>query len=135
MAMLPNVFKAEESTSSYEPIPAGWYEAEVAKSEMKDTKSGGKMLSVQFRILEGEHEKRIVYANFNLVNPNPTAVEIAQRELGNLVHACGLDEIEDSTEIHGIPIAIRVKIQDGTPAYPEPRNAIAVYKPLSEIPV
>ena len=134
MAMLPNVFKAEESTGSYEPIPAGWYEAEVSKSEMKDTKSGGKMLSVQLKIIDGEYEKRIVYANFNLVNANPQAVEIAQRELGNLIHACGFEEIEDSVELHGIPIAIRVKIQEGTAAYPEPRNAIAAYKPVGDMP-
>jgi hypothetical protein len=133
MAMLPNVFKADNTTSSYEPIPAGWYEAEVAKSEMKDTKSGGKMLSVQFKIIDGDYEKRVVYANFNLVNSNPQAVEIAQRELGNLIHACGLEDIEDSVDLHGIPIAIRVKIQEGTAAYPEPRNAIAAYKPASEL--
>ena len=131
--MLPNVFKGEETTSSYEPIPAGWYEAEVTKSEMKDTKSGGKMLSVAFKVIEGDYEKRIVYANFNLVNSNPQAVEIAQRELGNLIHACGLEEIEDSVELHGIPVGIRVKIQDGTPAYPDPRNAIAGYKLASEL--
>jgi len=134
MAILPNVFKADDSPSGYEPIPAGWYEAEVVKSEMKDTKSGGKMLSVQFKVLEGEHENRLVFANFNLINANPTAVEIAQRELGNLVNACGLDEVEDSADLHSIPIAIKVKIQEGNAAYPEPRNAIAAYKPLSEMP-
>jgi len=133
MAMLPNVFKGEKSTSNYDPIPAGWYEAEMIKSEMKETKTGGKMLSVQFKVIEGDFANRFVYANYNLVNSSPMAVEIAQRELGNLIHACGLEDIEDSAELHGVPVGIRVKIQDGTPAYPDPRNAIAGYKPASEL--
>lgn len=128
MAMLPNVFRAEDNRGSgFDPLPAGWYEAEVTKSEIKPTKSGGQMLSVAFKIIEGEFAKRVVYANYNLVNANPQAVEIAKRELAALCDAAGIDEIEDSAELHGIPIQIKLKIEEGNAQYPD-RNAVSGYK-------
>jgi hypothetical protein len=128
MAMLPNVFRAEDNRGSgFDPIPSGWYEAEATKSELKDTKSGGKMLSVAFKIIDGEYAKRVVYANFNLVNANPMAVEIAQRELAALCDAAGVDELEDSADLHGVPVQIKLKIEAGNAQYPD-RNAISGYK-------
>lgn len=134
MAQLPSVFAAEDNrgASSFEPMPVGWYEAEITKSEMKTTKSGGQMLSCQFKILAPEeHAKRIVFGNYNLVNANPQAVEIAQRELASLCDACEVSEIEDSVDLHGIPIAIKLKIEAGNASYPD-RNAIAGYKRLAD---
>lgn len=131
MAILPSVFSAESNRgtgSSFEPMPAGWYEAEAVKSEIKDTAKGGKMLSVQFQILEPEDfAKRRVFANYNIENANPMAVEIAYRDLAALCDACGIPEVEDTVDLHNIPIQIKLKIESGNSQYPD-RNAIVGYK-------
>ncbi len=136
MSMLPEVFNAKDSEKmgGFEPIPAGWYLAEVVKSEMKDTAAGtGKYLTCQLKVLEGEYTGRYLFNLMNLVNPNQTAVEIAQKELASLCEACELDEIEDSTELHGIAIAVRVSIKEGTDKFP-PKNEIKAYRIESEMP-
>lgn len=136
MAQLPSVFNAKDSEKmgGFEPIPAGWYLAEVAKSEYKATKAKtGHYLSLQFKILDGEYKGRYLFNMLNLDNPNPTAVEISQKELASICEACGLDEIEDSTELHGIPVAVRVVIKDGNAGYP-PKNEIKAYKAEADMP-
>ena len=41
---------------SYEPIPAGWYAAEIDKAEVRDTKAGtGKYLKLELVILDEAH--------------------------------------------------------------------------------
>ena len=105
MAQLPSVFNAKENEKmgGFEPIPAAWYLAEVTKSEMKQTNAKtGHYLTCQLKVLEGEYTGRYLFNLMNLDNPNPVAVEIAQKELASMCEACGLDEIEDSTELHGI---------------------------------
>ena len=136
MAQLPSVFNAKdnEKMSGFEPIPAGWYLAEVTKSEYKANKAKtGHYLTCQLKVIEGEYKGRYVFNLMNLDNPNPTAVEIANKEMATLCEACGLDECEDSTELHGIPIAIRVVIKDGEGGYP-PKNEIKAYKTADEMP-
>jgi hypothetical protein len=134
--MLPDVFNAKdnEKMGGFDPIPAGWYLVEITKSEMKDTSAGtGRYLTCQLKVLEGEYEGRYLFNLMNLVNPNSTAVEIAQKELASMCEACELDEIEDSTELHGIPMAVRVVIKPESGGYP-PKNEIKAYKPGDEMP-
>lgn len=136
MAQLPDVFNAKdnEKMGGFEPIPAGWYLAQITKSEMKATKAGtGKYLTCQLKVLDGEFKGRYLFNLLNLINPNQTAVEIAQKELASMCEACGLDEIEDSTELHGIDMAIRVSIKPADANYP-PKNEIKAYKPAAEMP-
>lgn len=136
MSMLPEVFNAKDSEKmgGFEPIPADWYIAEVVKSEMKDTAAKtGKYLTCQLKVLEGEYEGRYLFNLLNLVNPNDVAVQIAQKELASMCEACGLDEIEDSTELHGIAMAVRVTIKAASANYPA-KNEIKAYKPEADMP-
>ena len=136
MATLPSVFNAAENDKmgGFEPIAEAWYLAEIRKSEMKKTKAGtGSYLTCQLVVLEGENKGRYIFNLLNLDNPNPVAVEIAQKELATICEACGIDQIEDSTELHGIPMAIRVVIKEGSGGYP-PKNEIKMYKPADEMP-
>ena len=136
MAQLPSVFNAKdnEKMGGFDPIPNDWYLGEITKSEMKATKAKtGSYLTCQLKVLEGEHKGRYLFNLLNLDNPNPVAVEIAQKELASICEACGLDEVEDSTELHGIPMAVSVVIKPGSGGYP-PKNEIKAYKPEDEMP-
>ena len=62
-------FNAEEvePSSSFDPIPAGWYQAIISNSEMKATRDGyGEYLSLTLQIIDGQYENRLVFARLNL---------------------------------------------------------------------
>ena len=62
--------------------PVGDYKAVITESEVKETKAGdGQYLNLRIEIIEGEYQGRIIFVILNLWNPNPKAVEIANREL------------------------------------------------------
>ncbi len=109
-----NGFNANEvePNTAFEAIPAGKYLAAITESEMKPTKNGGgSYLQLTLTILEGEYKGRVVWARLNLVNPNQTAVKIAQGELSAVCRAVGVMTPKDSCELHNIPMLITVKVK------------------------
>lgn len=53
----------------YKEIPVGEYEVKIEKMELKESKSGAPMLSVMFRILEGEFKKSCLFMNQVVTQP------------------------------------------------------------------
>ena len=95
---------------SFDAIPAGTYEAVIAESEVKPTKSGtGSYLELTIEIISGDYQGRRVWARLNLANPNVKAVEIARRELSSICRAVGVMNPGDSAELHNIPFLVVVK--------------------------
>lgn len=122
-----NVEGNNEKMGDFSAIPAGEYIAQIVKSEWKDTKAGdGKFIQFQIKILEGEFTGRVLFDRLNLVNPNPVAVEIANKGLNSMCDACGLVGVDDSEQLHGIPMNVVVKVEPATPSYPE-SNSIVNY--------
>jgi hypothetical protein len=118
-----------EPTTAQELLPAGKYRAQIVESEMRVTKNGmGQFLWLMLDILEGEHKGRKIFDQLNLVNPNPTTVEIAQRTLSAICHATGKMHVSDSEELHLIPMTIQVKIRPPKNGYGE-SNAVAYLPP------
>ena len=135
MAKLPSAFNSNEheKMDDYTAIDAGNYPAMIHRSEMKDTKAKkegrariGSYLELRFRILSGKFKNRVVFARLNLVNENPVAVELANKELATICEAAGKVVIEDSQELHGIPMTISVTKTPATANSPE-RNEIKGY--------
>lgn len=135
MAQLPSVFDAKntEKQKDFEPIPQQWVIGEVTKSEYKATSAKtGHYLTCQIKVLAPEAYKgRMVFNLMNLDNPNQIAVEIAQKELASMCEACGIDELEDSTELHGIAFGMRLGVDQGDANWP-PKNVIKAYKTADE---
>ena len=128
-----NGFNAHEvePTASFEAIPAGKYLASITESEMKPTKNGGgSYLQLTFTILDGEHKGRVVWARLNLVNPNQTAVKIAQSELSAVCRAVGVMTPRDSCELHNIPLLVAVKVKKREDTS-ELANEVKGYEPKS----
>ena len=107
-------FEIEEEKDGFEPIPEGFYHAVAIDSELKETKAGtGSYLQFTFEIIdEGKWKGRWVWDRFNLSNPNPRAVEIAQENLAKFCSAAGLSKVSDSFELHHRPIKIKVMQRD-----------------------
>jgi hypothetical protein len=132
MALLPGVFVPEEAEDNpFAPIDQAWYEAEIIKSEMKTTNDKeGQYLALHFKILEGEKEGRLVFANLNLVNKSDVAVKIARSDLKKICAAVGHEgDLEDTVDLHNIPMMIFVTLKPATAQWPA-KNEIKNYKDI-----
>jgi hypothetical protein len=109
-------------------LPAGTYHAIITESDVKPTKAGtGQRMNLTFRITDGPCANRVVFAGLNVANENPKAEEIGQRELSSLCHAVGVLKLQDTSQLHNIPVAIRVSIRkDDIGQYPD-RNEIKAF--------
>jgi len=131
MAILPNVFVPEEAEDNpFAPIAAGWYLAEIIKSELKDTKDKtGKYISFSFKIIDGDHKDRLIFTNLNIINKSDVAVKIARSDLKAICEAVGLEgDLEDTIDLHNIPLMIKVSIKPESPQWPA-RNELKNFKP------
>lgn len=119
MANLGTLFDASQVNpeSQFDPIPSGEYVAMIIDSDMKTTRNNrGQYLELTHQILEGPYTGRQVWARLNLVNDNPKTVEIAQQHLSAVCHAANVMRVNDSQQLHNIPMVIRVEFvkADGT---------------------
>ena len=127
MALLNFDASTVESTS-FEPVPAGQYEAVITDSEIQPTRTGtGSYLKLTFSIVSGEWRNRLLFTRLNLDNPNPVAVRIAQEELSAICRAVGVLPPKDSAELHGLPMLVRVRVIEGDNG---PQNEIRGYRAL-----
>lgn len=121
-----SAIQIEERSNNYGPMPAGQYEMMIVKSDTKPTKAGtGHYLECEMHVISGEHSGRRHWERFNLDNPNAQAVKIAQESLAKLCSAVGVDEVNDSDELHDTPFIAEIGIdkKDST------RNVIWGYQP------
>ena len=126
MASLGGTYDASEGEQMSErsALPPGEYLAAVARSDVSDTKAGtGRKVELEFEVLDGPHKGRRFWTTLNLWNPNPVAVEIAQRELNSICHAVGKLRVADSEELHAVPLKVSLGIDTSG------RNVTKGYKP------
>jgi len=139
MPLLPKRANCEgnnETQGDFTALPAGEYIAQIVKSEFKDTKAKtGKYLQLNFKVISGPEDVnckgRVLFERLNLINPNPIAVEIANKSLNSICVACGKAGVEDSDELHAIPMKVGLKVDEATANYPA-SNSFAYFKPLDE---
>lgn len=121
--------------TEFQALPSGEYLMAVTESEMKETKGGtGQYLQMSLTVLNAavqEHLGRKVFVRLNLINANQTAVDIAQRELSAICHAVGVLKLQDSTQLHDLPMTCKVAHIPAKGEFAE-SNKISAYKPASE---
>ena len=129
MAQLPKKANTagNNDTNNFTVIPEGLYTLAVTRSELKETKSkNGYFLMLAMKVQEGEHTGKVLIERLNLVNPSAVAVEIANKQLNSLCVACGLADVEDSEELHGIPFQAKIAVEQATADWPA-SNKVARY--------
>jgi hypothetical protein len=115
-------------SEALDPVPPGWYNVQIIESEMKATANGnGSYLSLTFQILDGAHANRKVFTNLNLNNPNAAAVEIAYKQLSAICHAVGVIQVQDSTQLHGLPMMAKISVRPAKDGY-DASNEIKGFK-------
>jgi len=121
----------DDRPSNFGPIPPGEYEVIITRSDTKSTKSGdGTYLELEMQIVSGELSGRRYWERLNLDNSNQQTVTIAQQQLARLCAALGLDEVNDSQELHDKPVVAIFAVSKKDPT----RNSIYGYKPVSGSP-
>lgn len=120
------------NTGTQDAIPAGWYNVQIDQSELKPTKDGsGAYLELRLAVLDGQYVGRKVFARLNLKNNNQQAVEIAYKDLSAICHAVGVMQVQDSSQLHGKPMKIKVSVRAATGEY-EASNEVKAYKNINE---
>ena len=135
--MVAIVFDASNAPQqdSFDPLPAGWYNAAITNSEMKPTKAGdGSYLSLTFEVVDGPYKGRKVFTNLNLRNPNQVAMEIAYKQLSSICHSSGVIQLTDTMQLHNRPLQMKLKLKPAQGEY-EPSNEVTGYAKLNENPV
>lgn len=119
-----------QSEKTYEPLPAGHYQAVIAGAELKNTKSGtGQYIAVRYDITGPTHQGRVVYGNINIKNANPEAERIGREQLGELMRAIGLSRVKDTDQLIGGNLEIKLSIKKD-PEYGD-RNEVKGFKSLN----
>ena len=114
MGNLGNFNAAEiEPSQAMEIMPDHWATAIITESEMKPTAAGdGQRLNLTFSIVQGQQfANRKAWVGLNLVNPNEKSVEISRADLSAICRACNKLTISDSSELHNIPLDIKIGTQ------------------------
>ena len=107
-----NVADLPEGQGEFQPLPAGWYTANITDAEVKDTKAGtGQYIKCRYDITGPSHEGRVVFGNLNIRNPNPKAEEIGRQQLGDLMRAIGLASVTDTDQLIGGRCQIKLKVR------------------------
>lgn len=115
--------------SGFEPLPEGWYTATIGSAELRTTKNGsGQYIAVKYTITGPSHQGRVVFSNLNIRNPSSVAERIGREQLGQLMRAIGLAKVQDTDELIGGQVAIKLKIrkQEGY----EPSNDVTGFKAI-----
>ena len=119
--------------TGFELLPAGWYNAMIDESAINPTKDGvGAYLQLRFSVIDGQYQGRKVFARLNIRNANQTAQDIAYKQLSAIAHSVGVLQVQDSSQLHGIPLKIRVRIRKDPSGQYEDQNEINGYKNINE---
>ena len=100
----------ERKNSEFEEVPLGKYEVAIDRMELKETKNGDKvMLSIVFRIVEGNYKGRLIF--YNQVIMNEIGRRIAIQMLMSL--KSGLEmTVEDCVEFAELVSRIQDVVKD-----------------------
>lgn len=131
MAFLNETYDVNELPQGYDPLPAGWYNANITAAELKPTKDGsGQYIKVRYNITGPSHQGRVVFGNLNIKNASPKAEEIGRTDLGNLMRAIGLAKVTDTDQLIGGSLSIKLDVRAATEQYAA-QNEVKGFKAIT----
>jgi hypothetical protein len=134
MARLDIGFTADElpeSRGEYEPLPEGWYSAEIGAAEIRTTKEGtGQYIRCRYNITGPTNSGRVVFGNVNIMNKSQRAEEIGRQQLGELMRSVGIGRLEDTDQLVGCELQIKLSVREAEKGYPA-QNDVRGFKASS----
>lgn len=121
-------------TNTYDLLPKGDYLAMAIASELKpNSKRTGEYLQITFEVIDGPAKGRKVWDRLNIRNANKTAEKIAMEQLNALCMATNVLHLQDSEQLHNIPLVIKVDVEAGKDGYDD-QNRVKGYVPAGAAP-
>lgn len=139
MAFLGETFTVSDlpqSDRSYDLIPDGWYFVKISETKLGPTKNNtGEKIDIRFDIVGPTHQGRVMFTAINIRNQSAQAEQIGRQQLGEIMRAIGLDRIENTDQLIGGSLQIKVKIKqpterDRAAGYTEAKNEVSGFKTL-----
>jgi hypothetical protein len=101
--------------NNFEPIPAGWYEVSISSTQLKQTKTGtGEFIALHYNVLGPDYKGRVIFGKLNIRNPHPHIQDIGIQQLGELMRAIGLASVEDTDQLIGGHLEVKVEIREAS---------------------
>jgi Protein of unknown function (DUF669) len=127
-----NVNELPENTQSYDLVPPGDYIAEIKNAELKATQNGtGEYIKMRLDITGPTNAGRVVFTNLNIRNANQVAQNIARQQIHTIISSNGINELEDTDQLIGCVVGIKVKIREARDGY-EAQNEVKAFKAVGE---
>lgn len=126
---------ADAEATGFEVLPKNMYLVVAKSAELKDTRSGdGQYIKVQFEVIDGQHRGRKLWHQFNVKNPNETAVKIGKGQMKKFFLSAGvkqeaLADLEESNFVGQTAVA---SVDIETDSYGE-RNVIKDFRPERQV--
>ena len=135
MAFLGQTFDVntlpEGNGGNYDPLPPGWYTANITQAELKTTAAGdGQYIKLRYDITGPSHQGRVVFGNLNIKNASAKAEEIGRQQLGELMRSIGLDKVTDTDQLIGGSLQIKLDVRAATEQYPA-QNEVKGFKAIT----
>jgi len=134
MAFLGETFSTDDlpqSERSYDLLPDGWYNVTITKAELGTTKAGnGQKIDLRYDITGPTNQGRVIFGALNIRNPSQKAEEIGRQQLGEIMRAVGLVKVQDTDELIGKSLAVKVKTRPAENGY-EARNEVAGFRAIA----
>ena len=124
-------FDTNNVEPDFQPIPPGWYHMTIVGSELKVGKKpdAGEMLTLTLEI-DGNHHAEYVgrraFHNMCINHKKDQARNIAQRHLASICQTMNVVQLEDSDDLLGKKLMVKLKIEQAKDGY-QAKNEVAAY--------
>jgi Protein of unknown function (DUF669) len=131
---LPETFDpTQQPGNTWELIPVGEYIAEATEGMVAPPKSGnGYMLTLVWKILEGDYENRQVWQTITYLHSNEMAQKIGRKTMKDLCDATGNGgtAVRDISVFLFKPVRIRIGIEKDKNGIYDDKNKVSRIMPL-----
>lgn len=137
MARLDETFNTNDlpedtGGGDFTPLPAGDYNVTIQDAEIKQTKSGtGQYINLKLHVDGPTHNGRLLFAMLNIKNESSVAEQIGRGQLGSILRALSIDFLEDTDQLLGGPLCVKVAVKAASGQYAA-GNDIKAYKAVGE---
>jgi hypothetical protein len=102
----------DEDLTGFSLIPAGVYMAQVTKTEILESRTGGAYCALRWALLEGDYANRFVFDRI-ILNGSDKGMDFGDKKLKAIARAIGHHNpnlVMDTEELEGRPCYIKVKV-------------------------
>ena len=102
----------EDMGDGFKVVPPGIYDVVIVESDVKPTRSGGKMLELKYQVVAGPNAGDFLTDRLNIENASDTAKRIGLSQLKNICDSIGFaGMLKDSNQLHGKVFSVKVVVE------------------------